>query len=720
MRNILIIDHNPHNIDFLRQKLINDFGCAVTVLSQGQEALESPQDYELIFIADQLPEISGTQFIKQFHEKYPESKSLLILIFNQKDDEKDAQEAFKAGVYDILQISSGEVKTHTRLRNFLDFAKATRELNTQNERIEHAVQSATYELRHFQERYLRATEAAKDGIWDWSIRKGQIFYSQTWCQMLGFEKEEVPSIPLFWTNRVHHDDLFLFTAAFDNYINGKTNSLEVEYRIRNRGGEYLWVKVMGIAVFDPETNHIERLVGVQRDISAVKEVQMQLLYNALHDNLTKLPNRTLFTERLNQAFLRFKRYPNEQFAVVFFDLDKFKDVNDVYGHAAGDKVLKHVAKLLRGCVREIDTVARLGGDEFVVLADQISDKKDIIQMIERVFEEAKHPILIGDDKIYPLFSIGLSLSKESHTSANKALREADIALYQAKEKGRNQYVIFDPKVHNTTPRKVEMISSLSSALNNKEIFVYYQPIVDIKAQKIWGYEALLRWHHPTLGLVSPVDFIPLAEETDMIVHLGDFALRSAFEQLSKWRKDSKNNGLSGFGDTHISINMTAHQVLVPNFLESILSLVAFHDLRPQNIVFEFSEYNLSEIIKKNHSILVELRRRNFEIALDDFGEGKASVRSLVDFPLSVLKVDRSLILDIENDAKKRKLFNLVLKIGMESKLNMIIEGVQNKHMLDLVKNGGGSLIQGFYFSSPQLPKDLLSEVELLERLTKCA
>lgn len=728
MRSALVIEHNKEVRDPLCQILIHNFELKVDVcleipdldLAQCDKEAETPIvqkllncEYSLIFIQNRMPGISGLEFIRRLSRLCKYRNVSLILLADSSFRNLIA-EAYDAGVREYIATPLVPKEVIARIRHMLNLLDQTQDLKVQNKILQNALESATTQSRSSEERYRLATSAAMDGIWDWNLEDGSIFYSDTWCEMLGFEKHEVPTIPLFWTNRIHPEYRTEFTKVIDDHIRGKLGYISHETRIRNRTGDYLWVRVKGKVLRDKKNTPV-RIVGAQSDISTFRKIQEQLLHNALHDNLTSLPNRTLFNERVSQAYLRFQRYPEEKFAIAFFDLDKFKDVNDVYGHAAGDKLLIYVSKILAESVRQVDTVARLGGDEFVILIEQITDLDEVTQIVERVFKAAETPIQIAGENIHPQFSVGVSISRETHVSADKTVKEADIALYQAKEGGRNQCVVYDPENHSKTPRKLELASSLASALDNKEIFVYYQPIVDTKSNKIWGYEALLRWHHPTLGLVSPIDFIPLAEQNDMIVHLDNFALNTALKQLSIWHRQKIKLLQANASPLKISINVSSSKVLEPNFIDHLTSLKTLYNLRAEDIILEFSEYHLGETLQKNHGILNDIRKKGFYVALDDFGEGRASVRSIVDYPLSVLKLDRSLIAGMDDDPKRKRLFHLIMNLGVESDLITIVKGVQDDQGFNAITEAGGRYIQGFYFSEPRLPDDLDDDATVLGR-----
>lgn len=700
MNKILIIDDVESSLDYIDGLIKRNFKCETFLFQSPVKGLEwaLSNPFDLALLDYHMPELSGIHVIQKLRKNLLDPTIPLVLMLPEAN--KDViTDAFDMGMSDYLLKPFPPAEFYTRISNLLNLHHVTKELAEKNTSLNAAIESAIADLKESEERYRLALQGTRDGIWDWDLAKGKIFYTDNWCSMVGFDKSEVAPVPLFWMNRVHPDDLFGLSSAIDNHIVGKTDKIECEYRIRHKKGHYFWALAKGMAIRD-EQGDPTRIIGAQSDINQIKEIQHKLVHNALHDTLTGLPNRSLFTERVQQAFLRFKRKSKDKFVVLFVDVDKFKEVNDTYGHATGDTLLKEVAAILKHCTRDVDTVARLGGDEFIILLEQTATQEEAEKYIDRLYEAIKNPLKIGGNEISIGFSIGGVVSTEDHTNFNTILKQADIALYQAKENGRNQAIFYERGFKNEEPLPVKMKVSLSTALNNEEMFLHYQPIVNLRTRAIVGYETLLRWLHPSLGLISPQDFLPLAEESDMMVKLGNFVLDHSLEQLVQWQTKYKNDRL------FMSINVAGTQVLKTNFIERLVTLSEYYKVDPPKIILEFSEAGLSEILKNNSSILTYARSLGFRLALDDFGSGPASVRSLVDYPLDVVKIDRSLTLEIASNESKRKLFGMLLQLTESNDFKVIVEGIQDRKILEHAVNAKAELGQGYYFLKPGLPKEI--------------
>ncbi len=700
MQKILLVGDKQMNIDHMSRQLASFFGCEVESFSSPIQALKWAEHhaFDLGIMDYRMPELSGVDLVKALRRQSLHQNVPLVIITS--DNSKSIiTDAFDAGASDYLTRPYERVEFIARLQNLLTLRKTTLKLEADKQDLSQIIKKATAELQESEQRFRLALEGTKDGIWDWNLKTGEIFYSSNWCKMLGYEKEEVPTLPAFWMARVHPDDSYILTAAIDNHVMGKSDIIDCEYRIKHRKKYDIWVHTKGKVVRDHHGTAI-RIVGAQSDISDIKEIQNQLTHNALHDTLTNLPNRSLFNERLNQAFLRFKRNKEDKFAVLFVDLDNFKDVNDTYGHAAGDKILIEVTNILKRCTREVDTVARIGGDEFVVLLEETGTEAEAQVYIDRLYEETKRPIHIVGSDLKISLSVGAAFVHHSQNSHDSALKEADVALYQAKEKGRGCAVFYRRDMGEISPRRREINASLGSALANEEIVIYYQPIVCLKTQKHIGYEALLRWHHPTMGIIDPEDFIPVAEKDDTIVRLGTFVMTGAIQQLKAWQRKYKNP------DLFMCINVTSAQIFQEGYLDLLQTTCARSKIVPDKIVLEFSEIGFSEIYKWNCFTLAELKDAGFHIALDDYGEGRASIRSLVDYQMDFLKIDRSLSLEALSDERKRRLFELMIHLGIESKLQIVVEGIQTPEILKYVMGSKAQMGQGYLFSKPCMPQQI--------------
>lgn len=606
------------------------------------------------------------------------------------------QDAGDIGIQDFILRPYDPTEVNLRVANLLELFQKTTLLKKYVLDVNVAVEEAVADIRGDAERYALAMHGSNDGIWDWDLITGKVIYSEAWARMLGYELKEISALPSAWLNRVHPEDLRRLNDQIDQHMNNKTEKFACEYRVRKRSGEYTWMLARAIGVKNLEGQMV-RFVGSQTDINQLKITQELLTYNAFHDTLTGLPNRALFMERLNQAYIRFKRSNEHSFAVMYIDLDFFKGINDTYGHDAGDQLLKEVTKRLQTCIREVDTVARLGGDEFIVLLTDIENGENVEQSTKRIVDEVCQPMQICGVDITPSLSIGVRICDgDAHRNAEEVMKDADFALYKAKETGRSKYVFYEPGMRKESPRYVEIKSGLSRALENNEISMYFQPIMDIQKDIIVGFEALMRWDHPRLGLVSPDDFIHVAEETQIIVELSDFAVQQSLMQLKKWQKYYQNET-----PFFMSINFSKRHILQPDFLTKLSESIETYQIAPHDVVLEFCEKTLTEAMSQNMTLLDKIRELGCRISLDDYGIGRSSLITLADIPVDYIKIDRSLILDLQESERSRKLFAAITALCRELELETIIEGVQDKEILDYVRRTSNRYAQGFYFAVPQ-------------------
>ncbi|HEX8235561.1 MAG TPA: EAL domain-containing protein [Abditibacteriaceae bacterium] len=393
-------------------------------------------------------------------------------------------------------------------------------------------------LRQSEERYALAARGANEGLWDWDLNTETIHYSPRWKEMLGFAEDEIDNSPEEWLGRVHVEDVEEVREKIVQHRSGETPYFESEYRMRHRDGTFRWMRSRGLAVRD-ENGKAYRMAGSQSDVTENKHAEQQLVHNTLHDALTGLPNRVLFRDRLARAMERAKRHDDYLIAVLFLDFDHFKVINDSLGHMMGDLMLKTVARRLQECLRGNDTVARLGGDEFTILLDDITDAGDAVDAARRIQKAMKSPFNLGGNKVRTDVSIGIALSRMApdpiYSDPEEILRDADTAMYRAKNMGRGRYEIFDKAMHAQAMKRAQLEAELRHAIEENQLILHYQPIVDLTSGEISGFETLVRWQHPQRGTIAPEEFIPLAEETGIVVPLDRWVLHEACRQYRAWK-----------------------------------------------------------------------------------------------------------------------------------------------------------------------------------------
>jgi diguanylate cyclase (GGDEF)-like protein len=433
---------------------------------------------------------------------------------------------------------------------------------------------------------------------------------------------------------------------------------------------------------------------LQQEISDRQLAQEQLVYGALHDALTLLPNRTLLMERLEMGLQRAKRYPDHSFAVLFIDLDRFKAINDSLGHQVGDRLLLAIAHQLQQLVRSTDTVARIGGDEFIILLDPIQEIDDAIRVAARIHSQLRLPLQLAGREVFTSASIGIVASASHYQQGSDLLRDADIAMYRAKEKGKARYEVFDQAMYAQAIQKLQIENDLRQALSQQEFYLNYQPIVSLSTGRIIGFEALLRWLHPERGFVSPAEFISIAEETGLIVPIGEWVIHAACTQMRQWQAKFSHP------PAKISVNLSLKQLREPDFLEKLDRVLAETEIGAESLSLELTESMLMDNVEELLFVLGQLRARNICLSIDDFGTGYSSLSYLHRFPIDYLKVDQAFISGIGANVKNRKIAATIISLAHQLGIKAIAEGVETPEHLQHLQALDCEEAQGYLFSKP--------------------
>ncbi len=553
-------------------------------------------------------------------------------------------------------------------------------------------QKVIRELLQSEERYSLAVRAASDGIWDWDLSHDKIYFSPRWHAILGREDAE-NSDPGAWFELVHPDDLLRLRAAIDAHRAGQTSHLQSEHRMRHADGSWRWVLTRGLAMRDI-AGEATRMAGSLSDITDRRAAERQLQHDALHDGLTGLPNRALFMDRLEQVLQRAARDPSVGCAVLFLDVDRFKLVNDSLSHGVGDRLLVALAGRVASALRPADTVARIGGDEFTILLDDTVGEEDARNLAERVRQSLRKPFSIDGHELFVTASIGVSLSGGQLTPA-ELLRNADIAMYDAKRRGKACCAVFDESMHRNVVDRLGRELDLRQAVEQSLISVYFQPIVDLDTGEVCALEALARWP-AGWPAVSPADFIPIAEETGMIGALGLHVLRRALEALARWRAA----GLVSDAMC-VSVNVSGRQLDDPGLPGQVRAAVASACVPAEALRLEITESTLMHHPDRVAAIVSEVCDSGVGLHLDDFGTGFSSLTALHTFPFDALKIDRSFVASLGgssggSDVIVRSTVALAHSLG----LRVIAEGIESLDQLRRLRELGCDYGQGFLFSPP--------------------
>lgn len=555
---------------------------------------------------------------------------------------------------------------------------------------------AEAELKKSEEQFRLIFELAPIGMALTTLNGQFLRVNLALCNFLGYSEEELLQLTLI--DIIHPD---YSTNKFNHrqeLLSNESPFLQVETCYLSKSGEKVYAILQVSLVKDTHNKPLHYIVQVV-NISERKKIEEKLLHDAFHDVLTGLPNRAFLNQRLEYTIRRAKRHENYLFAVLFIDLDRFKVVNDSLGHSVGDKLLIEIANLLEKTVRNIDTVARLGGDEFVILLDALKDVQDATIIAQRIEEMLRSPFKIAGQEVFTSASIGIALSTTGYEQGADMLRDADIAMYRAKDSGKARYQIFDKAMHAQVVRVMQLETDMRKALERQEFKVYYQPIVSLKTGAIAGFEALVRWHHPEEGLISPAEFIPLAEETGLIVTLGEWILAEACQQMHAWQVEFARTR-----DWKISVNLSTKQLKEGEIIHQINQILQQTNLNSKSLKLEITESVLMENAEVANSILLQLREINIELSIDDFGTGYSSLSYLHRFPVNTLKIDRSFVSAIDPNDENLEIVRAIVTLAHILKMDVIAEGIETSSQLAQLKELGCEQGQGFYFSKALDPQ----------------
>ncbi len=697
---LLLIEKDSRQAYLIREQLMAraDFSFEIREENSLEGGLHwlGQENYDVVLLDLSLTQPLQNQAIAQVLEHISEAA---LVVLSELDTVPQAMEALSQGAVDYL------------VKPQLDSRLLARTI-----RYALGINRLRWALRESEERYALVAEATNDGLWDWDLRTDEMRFSSRWCQMLGYTQSELSTQPSEWFDRIHPDDRQAVLEAIDTHLQGGTTHFKKEYRIRHRDGNYRWMLGRGLALSSHQGSPY-RMAGSQTDITERKLTEARLLYEALHDTLTGLPNRTLFMERLEHSIKEANKQGKHDFAVLFLDLDRFKNINDSLGHLIGDQLLTKIARRLENCIAPLDTVTRLGsneltdlfhdmhyfapldtisrfgGDEFAILLHNVTETKHATVVAERILESLEQPFQVQEHEVFSSASIGIAFSSPIYTRPEEMLRDADTAMYRAKAQGRARYEIFDAAMHARAMAIWCLETDLRRALERQEFRIHYQPIVSLTTGKLAGFEALVRWQHPERGLLHPKEFLDLAEETGLIASIDRWTIRTGALQLKLWQTLRPQSP-----PLFLSVNLSGAILGQPDLVEYIAMVLEESELDPQTLKLEITENVVRENVINIARTLAALRSLKVQLCIDDFGTGYSSLSSLHYYPIDTLKIDGSFVKEMTAEGGNTEIVRTIVTLAHDLELNVIAEGIETPQQLAQLRELKCEFGQGSLFS----------------------
>ncbi len=671
---ILVVDDDPVIRMYLKTVLLQE-GYDVETADDGEAALQLYQSLapDLLILDVMMPKMTGIDVCESI-KKQDGATSTPILMLTAKDDVESIEQSFSVGATDFI----------IKPVNLPIF----------KQRVRHALieRDKSLELLQNQSRLKHAHKVAKLGYWDWNIKSDNFYWSDEVYTIFSVSKDSFDNTYESFMARIHPDDVEKVERALNESLQFGT-VFNIDHRLRHPEDKLLVVHEHAEVINDDSGKAI-RMMGVAQDITERHIAQQTITHQAYYDNLTDLPNRMLFHDRLGHAMDILTRQPGE-LAIFFIDFDRFKNINDTLGHLIGDAFLRSVAERMSTVLRKTETLARLGGDEFAVIAENINSREDACKIAAKLVEELARPHILEGNELVSTASIGVTMSPLNGSDVDELIQQADQAMYYAKERGGNQYCFYTSEIRLRSLQSLLLENELRKALDNSELRVYYQPKVDIKTDTIVGMEALVRWQHPERGLVPPFDFIPIAEETGIIVRIGRWVLEEACQKTAEWHR-------MGYAQLSVSVNVSPMQFRQKTFVSIVKSVLKGSGLEPRCLELEVTESCMMHNIDETIQILNDVRALGVRVSIDDFGTGYSSLSYLDKMPIDTLKIDRAFIKDINARGENGELAKLIIAMAKSLDLHVVSEGVETEDHLRFLEKFGSDEYQGF-LASPPLP-----------------
>ena len=687
-QNILIVD-DDHALLISLKQLLAIHGYEADSAIGGEEAIcqINQKEYDLILLDLHMPHVNGYDVMQ--HIKAINQTPAVVIVSGETSFEA-ARKACTNGAYDFLSKPYQTVELLTTVKHALK----EKRLKKQNLLMQKQLKES--ERLH---RYLVNT--SPDIIYILDPHGHFTFINERIENLLGFDMKEL--IGKHYSVLVHQDDIEHAKYIFNERRIGQRASTNIELRLRCKDSDTpryfenktlpIELSSMGIYTGADKDSDYLGTYGVARDITDRKLAEETITFQAYHDLLTRLPNRALLRDRLGLAITHAKR-EGEMLAVMFLDLDRFKNINDSLGHMVGDELLQQVSSRLKECLREGDTLSRFGGDEFTLLLPKINNERSNVSKIARkITHVLREPFFVDNNELYASASIGMAIYPQDGTNMDTLIKNADIAMYHVKGQGKNGYQFYSEEMNTPYFKNLSLETGIHKALENEEFMLLYQPQVNVESGEIIGVEALLRWQHPEHGCIPPDEFVPFAEETGLILEIDNWVLRHAISEVSQWIK-------AGMSKVRMSINISARHLLEDNIVEEITKILNEFDVSGSNIEIEITEHAIMDDMDGVIHKLNQLNELGISIAIDDFGTGYSSLTYLHKLPIHTLKIDRSFLQEDRFDNNDHTIVNTIVAMANGLKLNVIAEGIETQRQLDYIREIGCNEAQGFLFGKP--------------------
>lgn len=684
---VLLVDDDPVTRMLMKQSL-KSIDLEIIEASQGEEAIAlfSQHQPDLTLLDVSMPGMNGFECCQRLRQ-LPGGEETAIVMVTSLDDVEDIEQAFQAGATDFMTKPLKWPLFNHRVRYILKASRTLRELSVNKNKL------------------AKAQSIAHLVYWEWDYQTDSVDCSTDMFDMLGLPRHDKLTLRRA-LKVIHRDDRRRFLSVVRQAVQDK-KPYDIEYRIIRPDGQIQFLN---------ERTDINyefgqwRIVGTLHDITARKQSEQEITYYAYFDTLTDLPNRRLFIEQLETTIASAKRH-KRRFTLMFLDLDRFKHVNDTYGHHVGDELLCQAAGRIRDCVRQSDLVAkvnfdssdnrvaRLAGDEFTVLLDGIDRVEEIAEVANRMIEAFSTPFIINDTPLYVTLSIGIAVFPNDGHNVQVLLQHADVAMYHAKESGRNNYQFFSESMNNYLKLRMELEHDLRVAIHEQQFELYFQPQYEVESLEIVGFEALLRWRHPLRGLLAPDSFMDVAESSGLILSIGDWVMRAACRQVCHWQQR--------YGCAYrVAINLSALQFNQNYLPQRIKETLEQTGLPAETLEIEITETAMLKDIAETIPLLFSLKQAGVRLAIDDFGTGYSSMTYLKNFPIDTLKIDRSFVEEIVFNQKDAAIAKTIVQLADNLQLSTIAEGVETVEQAEMLKKMGCEEFQGFYFSRPKPPAEI--------------